>query len=63
MDTLTQSMNITSARYITLLDKRSIYATIDGYKVAVPLDENNRHYIEIMRKVEAGDLVIESAEE
>ena len=36
----------------------SIEAVIDGTFVVVPLDPANRHYAEIMRQVEAGELVI-----
>ena len=57
------NMNITAAQYTTGLDgsSTSIKATIDGTKMSVPLDKANRHYSEIMRQVEAGDLVIEDA--
>ena len=40
----------------------SIIATIDGQQMSVPLDPANRHYAEIMRQVEAGELVIQDAE-
>ena len=39
-----------------------ITATIDGVVTCVPLSQNNRHYIEIMRQVEAGTLTIAEAE-
>ena len=57
-------MNITTAQYT--VDSMSgtnsgIKATIDGQEMSVPLDSANRHYSEIMRQVEAGDLVIEDA--
>ena len=57
-------MNITSAQYRNGLDGNisSITATIDGVKMSVPLDPANRHYAEIMRQVEAGELVIQPAE-
>jgi len=35
---------------------------IGGQEMSVPLDPANRHYAEIMRQVEAGDLVILDAE-
>lgn len=59
------SMNITSA--VQGIDEltgnpSSIQATIDGQVVSVPLDPANRHYSEIMRQVEAGDLTITEAE-
>ena len=40
----------------------TIVATIDGETMFVPLDQSNRHYAEIMRQVEAGELTIEDAE-
>jgi hypothetical protein len=57
-------MNIISAQYITDMGgtNTSIRATIDGQELFVPLDPNNRHYAEIMRQVEAGDLVTQEAE-
>jgi len=60
-----EQMTITSAQY--MFDELSgtntyIRATIDGKELSVPLDPANRHYAEIMRQVEAGDLVIEPAE-
>ena len=39
-----------------------IKATIDGVEMSVPLDLANRHYAEIMRQVEAGELTIEPAD-
>lgn len=57
------NMNITAAQYVAFEGTNaSIKATIDGTEVSVPLDEANRHYAEILRQVEAGDLVIEPAE-
>jgi hypothetical protein len=57
-------MNITSAQYKNSLEgvQDSIVATIDGKAVLIPLDPANRHYAEIMRQVELGDLVIQEAE-
>jgi hypothetical protein len=55
-------MNITSAKYIKspmTEQPGSILATIDGQECFVPLHPGNRHYDEIMRQVDAGDLVIE----
>jgi hypothetical protein len=40
----------------------SIKATIDDKEVTVPLDPANRHYDEIMKQVEAGDLTIADAD-
>ena len=58
------SMNITTAQYNTDLDGNniSVQATIDGQEMTVPLDPANRHYAEILKQVEAGDLVIQDAE-
>lgn len=56
-------MNITSAQYISHEGKvKTVKATIDGQELFVPLDPANRHYAEIMRQVEAGDLVIQEAD-
>jgi hypothetical protein len=41
----------------------SIKATIDGETWSVPLDPANRHYAEIMRQVEAGELTIQDADD
>lgn len=54
-------INIESAQYVVDIlsgENTSIQATIDGITMSVPLDPANRHYAEIMRQVEAGDLVI-----
>ena len=59
------SMNITAAQYqVHELSGNnvSIQATIDGVELSVPLDPANRHYAEILRQVEAGELVIQEAE-
>ena len=56
-------MNITSAQYYADDGTNlGITATIDGITMSVPLDPANRHYAEIMRQVEAGELTIEDAE-
>ena len=58
-------MNITSAQYV---DNDStgtndiIKAVIDGETRHVPLSPANTTYAEIMRQVEAGELVIQEAE-
>ena len=56
--------NITSAQYAVdpWGNSVGINATIDGITMSVPLDPANRHYAEIMRQVEAGELTIEPAE-
>ena len=58
-------INITSAKYLKdekTNENSSIKATIDGEEMFVPLAEGNRHYDEIMRQVEAGELTIEEAD-
>jgi len=57
-------MNITSAQYRNDTDGNTscITAVIDGVTMSVPLDPANRHYAEIMRQVEAGELTIQPAE-
>ena len=56
-------MNITTAQYQADMDgnNSSIQATIDGQEMSVPLDPANRHYAEILKQVEAGDLTIQEA--
>ena len=56
-----EKMTITSAQY-TEQSSNTIHASIDGQELFVPLDPANRHYAEIMRQVEAGELVIQPAE-
>ena len=58
------SMIITDAQYSADLEgnNASIKATIDGTKMFVPLDPANRHYAEIMRQVDAGELTIADAD-
>ena len=56
-------MTITSAQYIAEDgSNHSILVTIDGTEMSVPLDPANRHYDEIMRQVDAGDLTIADAD-
>ena len=54
------TMKITAAEYTTQ-SRNTIQATIDGQEMSVPLDPANRHYAEIMRQVEAGELTIQDA--
>ena len=58
-------MNIQSAKYVADIDgnNSSIAATINGSTMSVPLDTKNRHYVAIMKKVKAGTLTIELADE
>ena len=57
-------MNITNAQYVIGIDGNNdtVKTTIDGQVIFVPLDPENRHYAEIMRQVEAGELTIADAE-
>jgi len=59
-----EQMNITSAQYHqdTSGNNVSVIAVIDGITIDAPLDPANRHYAEIMRQVEAGDLTIQEAD-
>jgi hypothetical protein len=58
-----EQMNITLAQYNADMGENvSINATIDGITMSVPLDPANRHYAEIMRQVEAGELTIQDAD-
>jgi hypothetical protein len=54
-------MNITSAQW-TKTEQHTIKAVIDGITMYVPAESGNRHYDEIMRQVEAGDLTIADAD-
>jgi hypothetical protein len=58
-------MNIKDAKYVEdLVDEniRYIDATVDGELITIPTDPANRHYAEIMRQVEAGQLTIQEAD-
>ena len=57
-------MNITSAQYYNNPDdvKIGVKAIIDGIEMCVPFSLANRHYAEIMRQVDAGELTIEDAD-
>ncbi len=59
-------MNITNAQYVLPIDgdtnNKSIKATVDGVELHIPVATGNRHYDEIMRQVEAGDLTIKDAD-
>lgn len=59
------TMTITSAQYVNnpiTGQLSNIKATIDGTEWSVPLAPGNRHYDEIMRQVEAGELTIAEAD-
>ena len=55
---------ITEARYTLDRDGNNagVFCLIDGTEHNVPLDPANRHYAEIMRQVEAGELTIQEAD-
>jgi len=56
-------MVIENAKYEQHLGENcGIEVTIDGEVCHVPIDQGNRHYIEIMRQVETGELTIADAE-
>ena len=57
-------MNITNAQYFNDKDgsQIGIKATIEGTEMFVPLDPANRHYAEILRQVDAGELTIAEAD-
>jgi len=56
-------MDITSAQYFAYNgENTSINIIVDGMQLSVPIDPANRHYAEIMRQVEAGELTIQAAE-
>ena len=43
-------------------ENTSVFAIIDGEVMSVPLDEGNRHYVEILKQVADGDITIEEAD-
>tara|TARA_B100000575_G_C22770288_1_gene457562 strand:+ start:453 stop:629 length:177 start_codon:yes stop_codon:yes gene_type:complete len=58
-------MEIKNAKYMqSRIEKENIgiTATIDGEDITVPLDPNNRHYIEILKQVKEGTLTIKDAD-
>jgi len=56
-------INITSAQYIAVEGENSVIkAIIDGKIANIPLDPANRHYAEILRQLESGQLTIQPAE-
>jgi len=59
-----EQMTITNAKYVEDRDGNTINvkATIDGVEMYVSIDPNNRHYAEIMRRVDEGTLTIADAE-
>ena len=56
-------MTITSAQYVAENGiNQTIQATIDGVEMWVPIEAGNRHYAEILRQVDAGELTIADAD-
>ena len=58
-------MKITSAKWIInqkTNEKIGIWVVTPDKNMGVPIEPVNRHYIEIMRQVDAGELTIEEAE-
>ena len=57
-------MKIKSAQYFNDLEgvKSGIKVTMDGSGMLVPLDTENKDYVEIMRQVDAGELTIADAD-
>jgi len=59
-------MNIQTAQYLFDTEKNENYCIkvvlTNNKNLAVPIDTNNRHYAEIMRQVDAGELTIADAE-
>ena len=58
-------MKITNAQYMKDYENTkisNIRCDIDSVTVYVPLDSNNRHYIEIQKQVKEGTLTIKDAE-
>ena len=57
------TMNITLAQYLASEETiTGIKATIDEQVMYVPIAVDNRHYAEIMRQVDAGELTIADAD-
>jgi hypothetical protein len=60
---MNNAMTISSAQYIADGEKNTaVKIIIDGQKLFVPLDPDNRHYAEILRQVDAGTITIEDAD-
>jgi hypothetical protein len=62
-------MNITSAKYHQWAENEgdtpvnvSVTIVVDGETLSVAMDPANRHYAEILRQVEAGELTIADAD-
>ena len=57
-------MEIKNPKYVKNREgiKITIICEIGGHTVNVPMDEDNRHYAEILRQVEEGTLTIADAD-
>ena len=58
-------MKITTVKYIKdakTNENISVWATIDGQNIGVPMDTANRHYAEILKQVADGDITIADAD-
>ncbi len=59
-------MIITNAKYDEKTkeenETKSVFATIDGVQMAVPMDTTNRHYAEILTQVADGTITIAEAD-
>ena len=57
-------MIIENAKYIldVMGNNCAVECVVDGVGMSVPLDTANRHYAEILRQVESGDLTIADAD-
>ena len=54
-------MTITNAQYTTIANA-TIKCEIDGIRMQVPTDPDNRHYAEIKKQVDSGTLTIADAD-
>ncbi len=52
-------MVVSAAKYVSSVTGHNshILATIDGVEMAVPMDNANRHYIEILKWVDVGNSI------
>ena len=57
-------MVITEAKYTADIEGNNagVFCQINGIETNVPIDENNRHYAEILKQVADGDLTIADAD-
>ena len=57
-------MEIKEAKYLQFDGKNTtvFVTTKDGRAISVPMDENNRDYVEILEQVKEGTLTIKDAE-